>query len=211
VVARIVHGNKVKAELLPWHFKANILKTTLRFVELLNVFGSALSTFAVWQHEPQDLLSIAAQQSGFLGPIVFGLEAFLSACFSQHAFRGSQQVDLASAVPSPTLEPIGFLLKSFSSRAGLWAYEGGVTPFSSAQASRSAGVKQQQLVQHCSAVLHPQGQFWQGKGWELSLSRRSKVAIGMGIVAAQKHTRTRKVITFRPNSPRPFSAVIPFN
>ena len=164
MVARIVHGNKVKAELLPWHFKANILKTTLRFVELLNAFDSALSTFAVWQHEPQDWLSVAAQQSGLLGPIVFGLGTFLFACFSQHAFRGSQQVDLARAGPSPTLEPFGFLSETFSSLAGLWAYEGGVTPFFSAQASLSAGVKQQQLVQHCSAVLHPQGQFWQGKG-----------------------------------------------
>jgi hypothetical protein len=164
VLVRIVHGNKVKAELLPWHFRANMLKTTLRFVELLNAFDSALSTFAVWQHEPQDLLSVEAQQSGLLGPIVFGLRTFLFTCFSQHAFRGSQQVDVASAAPSPTLGTFGFLSETFSSRAGLWAYEGGVTPFFSAQASRSAGVKQQQLVQHCSAVLHPQGQFWQGKG-----------------------------------------------
>ncbi|RLS69636.1 MAG: hypothetical protein DWH99_12455 [Planctomycetota bacterium] len=46
MVARIVHGSKVKAELLPWHFKANILKTTLRFVELLKAFVSGLSAFA---------------------------------------------------------------------------------------------------------------------------------------------------------------------
>lgn len=158
-MVRIVHGNKVKAELLPWHFKANTLKTTLRFVELLKAFVSALSVFAVWQQELLDLLSVAAQQSGLLGPIVFGLETVLLACFSQHAFRGSQQVDLASAVPSPDLAPFGFFSETFSSLAGLWAYEGGVIPFFSAQASRSAGVKQQQLVQHCSAVLHPQGQL----------------------------------------------------
>ena len=164
MVARIVHGNRVKAELLPWHFKANILKTTLRFVELLKAFVSALSAFAVWQQELLDLVSVAAQQSDLLGPIVFGLRTFLFTCFSQHAFRGSQQVDVASAAPSPTLGTFGFLSETFSSRAGLWAYEGGVTPFFSAQANRSAGVKQQQLVQHCSAVLHPQGQLWHGKG-----------------------------------------------
>jgi hypothetical protein len=164
MVARIVHGSKVKAELLPWHFKANILKTTLRFVELLKAFVSGLSAFADWQQELLDFVSVAAQQSGWLEPIVFRLETVLLACFSQHAFLGSQQVDLACAVPSPTLEPFGFLSVTFSSLAGLWAYEGGVTPFFSAQASRSAGVKQQQLVQHCSAVLHPQGQLWQGKG-----------------------------------------------
>jgi hypothetical protein len=159
MVVRIVHGNIVKAELLPWHFKANILKTTLRFVELLKDFDSALPVFAVWQQEPQDLLSVAAQQSGLLEPTVFGLETVLLTCFLQHAFRGSQQVDLTCVVSSPALDPFGFLPVTLSSLVGLWAYDGGVTPFFSAQASRSAGVKQQQLVQHCSAVLHPQGQL----------------------------------------------------
>ena len=159
MVARIVHGNRVKAELLPWHFKANILKTTLRFEELLIVLDSTLSAFAVWQQEPQDLLFVAAQQSGLLEPIVFGLETVLLACFSQHAFRGSQQVELACAQSSPTLEPFGLLSVTFSSLRGFWAYVGGVTPFFSAQASLSAGVKQLQLFQHCSAVLHPQGQL----------------------------------------------------
>jgi hypothetical protein len=159
MVARIVHGNRVKAELLPWHFKANILKTTLRFEELLIVLDSTLSAFAVWQQEPQDLLFVAAQQSGLLEPIVFGLETVLLACFSQHAFRGSQQVELACAQSSPTLEPFGLLSVTFSSLMGFWAYDGGVTPFFSAQASLSAGVKQLQLFQHCSAVLHPQEQL----------------------------------------------------
>jgi hypothetical protein len=121
MVARIVHGNKVKAELLPWHFNANILKTTLRFVELLNVFDSTLSAFAALQQELLDLLSVAAQQSGLLAPIVFGLEIVLLACFSQHAFRGSQHVDLARAVSSQTLELIDFLSEAFSSFVGRWA------------------------------------------------------------------------------------------
>jgi hypothetical protein len=121
MVFRIVHGNKVKAELLPWHFNANILKTTLRFVELLNALDSALSAFAVWHEEPRDLDSVAVQQSGFLEPIVFGLETVLLECFSQHACRGSQQVDLANAGPSPTFEPIGFLAVTISSLEGLWA------------------------------------------------------------------------------------------
>ena len=168
MVARIVHGNIVKAELLPWHFKANILKTTLRFVELLKDFNSALPGFAVWQQVPQDLRSVEAQQSGLLEPIVFGLETVLLACFSQHAFRGSKQVDFTCVVSSPTLEPFSFLSVTLSSLAGLWAYDGGVTPFFSAQASRSAGVKQQQLVQHCSAFLHPQGQLRQGKGCDIN-------------------------------------------
>jgi hypothetical protein len=37
-----------------------------------------------------------------------------------------------------------------------------------AQASVSAGVLQQQLVKHCSAVAQPQGLFMQGKGRERS-------------------------------------------
>jgi hypothetical protein len=94
---------------------------------------------------------------------------------------------------------------------GRWAYHGGVTPFFSAQEKRSAGVKQQQFVQHCSAVLHPHAQLWQGKGCELSLSRTEKVETGMGIDAAQKETRTRKVMTFRPIAATNLFDLKPFN
>ena len=121
MVARIVHGNKVKAELLPWHFKANILKTTLRFVVLLNALDPALLAFAVWHQEPQDLDFVEAQKSGLLEPIVFGLETVLLECFSQQVLRGSLQMDLANSGPSSTFESIGFLAVTTSSVEGLWA------------------------------------------------------------------------------------------
>ena len=44
------------------------------------------------------------------------------------------------------------------------AYEGGVIPRSKAQASRSAGDLQQQLVQHFTGELQPQCPPWQGYG-----------------------------------------------
>ena len=46
----------------------------------------------------------------------------------------------------------------------------GSRPRASAQARSSAGVLQQQLEKHCSAVAHPHGLSMQGKGRERSLS-----------------------------------------
>ncbi len=121
MVARIVHGNIVNAELFPWHFNANILKTTFRFVGELVAFDPALSVFDDRQHEPLDFVAAASQPSGLPGPIVFGLKTAIVACFSQHAFLGSQQVDLASAVTLPTLELIELLCLVVSSLVGRWA------------------------------------------------------------------------------------------
>lgn len=47
-------------------------------------------------------------------------------------------------------------------------------PRARAQASRSAGEWQQQLVKHCSAVAQPHGLFMQGKGRERSLAASSR-------------------------------------
>jgi hypothetical protein len=71
-------------------------------------------------------------------------------------------------------------------------------------------VKQQQEVQHCSAVAQPQGQDWQGNGSANSLSTRT-VARGSGMAAAQKHTSTQKVVTFRENAAHRLANFKPVN
>jgi hypothetical protein len=72
-------------------------------------------------------------------------------------------------------------------------------------------VKQQQLVQHRSAVAQPQVPLWQGKRCEWSTSETAIVATGIGKMEAQKKTATMKVITFRPMVFSPFFAVRAFN
>jgi hypothetical protein len=57
-----------------------------------------------------------------------------------------------------------------------------------AQASVSAGVLQQQLVKHCSAVAQPQGLSMQGKGRERSLPA-SRFAAGESEAAGETNPR----------------------
>ena len=121
MLARIVHGSKVNAELFPWHFNANMLKANFRFVEDLKAFDPTLLAFDVWQHEPQDFVATATQLSGLPESILFDLETVLLACFAQHAFFGVQQVDLVSSM-TLTLRELADLLSArftvFSLEAG---------------------------------------------------------------------------------------------
>jgi hypothetical protein len=57
---------------------------------------------------------------------------------------------------------------------------GGSTPCRSAQASRSAGVVQQQLCQHCSALAQPQAWSMHGNGSLRSL----RLGVGKGTPVA---------------------------
>ncbi len=63
-----------------------------------------------------------------------------------------------------------------------WTW-GGCTPWARAQASRSAGLRQQQLFQHWSALRQPQAWFWQGKGWPPFIA--GKLGIGKPVTAAR--------------------------
>ncbi len=65
-------------------------------------------------------------------------------------------------------------------------------PRARAQASRSAGEWQQQLVKHCSAVAHPQVLSMQGKGRERSLPARRHEAAGSTRTAPRSAGRLPK-------------------
>ena len=77
MLARIVHGNKVNAELLPWHFSANMLNTIFRFAAEFNAFDPTLSAFDVWRHDPHDFDANATHTLDFSLPMLFGLETVL--------------------------------------------------------------------------------------------------------------------------------------
>ncbi len=79
---------------------------------------------------------------------------------------GSEQ-DRAAGVPQHEAE--GFA-GSRPARRSSAASSAGFTPWARAQARVSAGVLQQQLVKHCSAVVHPHGLSMQGNGVERSLA-----------------------------------------
>ena len=101
MVTRIVHGNKVNAELLPWHFSAKRLKTSFRFVGDLDVFDSTLSAFEFWQHESPGIAVAATQASGLPGPIFFEWETVLVMYVARQAFGVSEPVGFVSLVPWP--------------------------------------------------------------------------------------------------------------
>jgi hypothetical protein len=94
MVARMVHGNNVNAELLPWHLKAYILKTTLRFEGEVTAFAPVLSALTLWLPEPQDVFDVTLQQSVLPEQMGFALASLLIACLLQHADLDSWQSDL---------------------------------------------------------------------------------------------------------------------
>lgn len=88
----MVHGNNVQAELLPWHFKANIDKTIFRCaVEPFAFEGS----FVFWLSVSESLLAIFAEQSGLPESIILLIATFFLPPSSISDFLCSQQEDLA--------------------------------------------------------------------------------------------------------------------
>ena len=83
------------------------------------------------------------------------------------------------------------------SRSSSTAYRGGWTRCFLAQAARSAGLEQQQLVQHCSAVWQPQRRCWQGKATSSSLGG-DQTGSGIGREAKPIENSSKP-----PTSPRP--------
>jgi hypothetical protein len=67
-VGRIVHGKEVNAELFPWHFKADNTRTTLCFVEELDLTFLIVLVFAGSQQEACEFVAFVAQQSVFSDP-----------------------------------------------------------------------------------------------------------------------------------------------
>ena len=67
-VGRIVHGKEVNAELFPWHFKADNTRTTLCFVEELDLTFLIVPVFAGLQQEACEFVAFVAQQSVFSDP-----------------------------------------------------------------------------------------------------------------------------------------------
>ena len=116
--ARIVHGNKVKAELLPWHFNANMLTTTLRFTVELTISDFREAAFAESLQDSQVLLAFESQQAGVLELFVVRLDSVLHVSDLQQAFWGSQHLEVARAVFSPTRTLTDFLAEAVSCFVG---------------------------------------------------------------------------------------------
>lgn len=89
-------------------------------------------------------------------------QAVTGCCFEEDVF---EQHDLGCVRATAATERGGCWVGGVED--AVWertAYEGGVIPRSKAQASRSAGDLQQQLVQHFTGELQPQCPPWQGYG-----------------------------------------------
>lgn len=67
-VGRMVHGKEVNAELFPWHFKADNTRTTLCFVEELDLTFLVVLVFAGLQQEACEFVAFVVQQSVFSDP-----------------------------------------------------------------------------------------------------------------------------------------------
>ena len=77
-VGRIVHGKEVNAELFPWHFRADNTRTTLCFVEELDLTFLIVPVFAGLQQEACEFVAFVAQQLVFSDPNVLLLRDFVS-------------------------------------------------------------------------------------------------------------------------------------
>jgi|688.fasta_scaffold38261_4 hypothetical protein len=93
-------------------------------------------------------------QQGLAGDLVFDAETAFTVSVRSLAADAFPADDF----PANVFPAVGLVLLCRT------AYLGGVTPFFSPHASRCSGERQQQLVQHCLAVLQPHVEFWQGKG-----------------------------------------------
>ena len=77
-VGRIVHGKEVNAELFPWHFRADSTRTTLCFVEELDLAFLVVLVFAGLQQEACEFVAFVAQQLVFSDPKDFLLRDVVS-------------------------------------------------------------------------------------------------------------------------------------
>ena len=100
----MVHGSKVNAELLPWHFNANMLNTIFRFVAELNFLDPTRSVCETWRHDAQDFFTTVTLSKDWQESVHFAPETVLHECFAQHAFCGALQVELVSTVTLPVRE-----------------------------------------------------------------------------------------------------------
>jgi hypothetical protein len=100
----MVHGNKVNAELLPWHFNANMLNTIFRFVAEFNFLDPTRSGCEAWRHDAQDFFITVTRSWDWQESLHFDPATALHECFVQHAFFGALQVELVSSVTLPFRE-----------------------------------------------------------------------------------------------------------